>query len=78
MTARRMHQALESDPDPEAVLARFVDRMPATDEELRRQPLGNLPGGAVSGHAAAAVVLDSSEGGHKFAGKIVMAALAAN
>lgn len=43
MTARRMHQALESDPDPEAVLARFVDRMPATDEELLRQPLGNLP-----------------------------------
>lgn len=29
-------------------------------------------------NAAAAVVLDSGEGGHKFAGKIVMAALAAN
>jgi hypothetical protein len=43
MTARRMHQALEPDPDPEAVLARFLDGMPATDEELLRQPLGNLP-----------------------------------
>jgi hypothetical protein len=32
----------------------------------------------VSGHAVVAVVLDSSEGGHKSAGKIVMAALAAN
>ncbi|MFB8137371.1 hypothetical protein [Streptomyces mirabilis] len=42
-TARRMHLALESDPDPEAVLARFIDRLPATDEELLRQPLGNLP-----------------------------------
>ncbi|MET7727790.1 hypothetical protein [Streptomyces mirabilis] len=43
MTARRMHHALESDPDPEAVLVRIIDRLPATDEELLRQPLGNLP-----------------------------------
>ncbi|MFE4627814.1 hypothetical protein [Streptomyces mirabilis] len=42
-TARRMHLALESHRDPEAVLARFIDRLPATDEELLRQPLGNLP-----------------------------------
>jgi hypothetical protein len=32
----------------------------------------------VSGDAGAAVVLDSGESTHKFAGKIVMAALAAN
>ncbi|WP_371649981.1 hypothetical protein [Streptomyces mirabilis] len=38
-----MHLALESDPDPEAVLAQFIDTLPATDEELLRQPLGNLP-----------------------------------
>ncbi|MFK0025968.1 hypothetical protein [Streptomyces sp. NPDC090798] len=43
MTARRMHLALESDPDRKAVLARFVDRLPATDVELLRQPLGSLP-----------------------------------
>ncbi|MFC9633389.1 polysaccharide deacetylase family protein [Streptomyces mirabilis] len=43
MTARRMHQALESDPDPEAALERIIDRLPGTDEELLRQPLGNLP-----------------------------------
>ncbi|WP_369393248.1 hypothetical protein AB5J72_41120 [Streptomyces sp. CG1] len=43
MTAGRMHQALESDRDREAVLARFVDELPATDEELLRQLLANLP-----------------------------------
>ncbi|MER5917148.1 BlaI/MecI/CopY family transcriptional regulator [Streptomyces sp. NPDC001982] len=43
MTARRMHQALESDPDREAVLARFVDKLPATDEELLRRLLGIPP-----------------------------------
>ncbi|MEV6029164.1 BlaI/MecI/CopY family transcriptional regulator [Streptomyces sp. NPDC052036] len=43
MTARRMYQALESDPDREAVLARFVDKLPATDEELLRQLLRILP-----------------------------------
>ncbi|MGV9561251.1 BlaI/MecI/CopY family transcriptional regulator [Streptomyces sp. NPDC003480] len=43
MTARRIHRALESDPDREAVLARFVDTLPATDEELLRQLLGSLP-----------------------------------
>ncbi|MEV6945855.1 BlaI/MecI/CopY family transcriptional regulator [Streptomyces sp. NPDC051172] len=43
MTARRMRQALESDPDRQAVLARFVENLPATDEQLLRQLLGDLP-----------------------------------
>ncbi|MGW2692620.1 BlaI/MecI/CopY family transcriptional regulator [Streptomyces sp. NPDC001296] len=43
MTARRVHQAPESDPDREAVLARFVAKLPATDEELLRRLLGILP-----------------------------------
>jgi predicted transcriptional regulator len=43
MTARRMRQALESDPDREAVLARFVEDLPATDEQVLRRLLGDLP-----------------------------------
>ncbi|MGW1160874.1 BlaI/MecI/CopY family transcriptional regulator [Streptomyces sp. NPDC002513] len=42
-TARRMHQAQEPGPNREAVLARFVGNLPATDEELLRQLLGNVP-----------------------------------
>lgn len=40
MTARRMRQELEADSDPGAVLARFVDELPASDEELLRRLLG--------------------------------------
>lgn len=43
LTARRMRQVLESDPDREAVLSRFVEDLPARDEELLRQFLGDLP-----------------------------------
>ncbi|MFB7442033.1 BlaI/MecI/CopY family transcriptional regulator [Streptomyces mirabilis] len=43
LTARRMRQVLESDPDPEAVLSRFVEELPARDEQLLRQLLGDLP-----------------------------------
>lgn len=43
LTARRMRQVLESDPDPEAVLSRFVEDLPARDEQLLRQLLGDLP-----------------------------------
>ncbi|MEU1629175.1 BlaI/MecI/CopY family transcriptional regulator [Streptomyces sp. NPDC020096] len=45
LTARRMRQVMESDPDREAVLSRFVDDLSASDEELLRQLLGgDLPG----------------------------------
>jgi predicted transcriptional regulator len=40
LTARRMRQMLDSDPDREAVLTRFVDDLPAGDERLLRQLLG--------------------------------------
>lgn len=40
MTARRMRQVLDSDPDREAVLSRFVDDLSAGDEQLLRQLLG--------------------------------------
>lgn len=43
LTARRMRQVLESDPDREAVLARFVEDLPVRDEQLLRQLLGDLP-----------------------------------
>lgn len=43
LTARRMRQVLESDPDREAVLSRFVEDLPARDERLLRQLLGDLP-----------------------------------
>lgn len=43
MTARRMQQVLESDPDREAVLSRFVADLSADDERLLRQLLGDLP-----------------------------------
>jgi predicted transcriptional regulator len=43
LTARRMHQVLESDTDREAVLARFVKGLPAQDEQLLRHLLGDLP-----------------------------------
>ncbi|KOV59666.1 hypothetical protein ADK64_32725 [Streptomyces sp. MMG1121] len=44
VTARRMHQTPESDPDREAVLARSVDEPPATDEgPMRRQLPGTAP-----------------------------------
>lgn len=46
LTARRMRQVLESDPDREAVLTRFVDSLPARDEQLLRDLLGSdLPEG---------------------------------
>ncbi|MFL4908152.1 BlaI/MecI/CopY family transcriptional regulator [Streptomyces sp. MMS24-I2-30] len=44
LTARRMRQVLESDPDREAVLVRFVGDLTARDEQLLRQLLGDLPG----------------------------------
>jgi predicted transcriptional regulator len=43
LTARRMRQVLESDPDREAVLSRFVEDLPARDEQLLRQLLDDLP-----------------------------------
>lgn len=43
LTARRMRRVLESDPDREAVLTRFVQDLSAQDEELLRQLLGDLP-----------------------------------
>ncbi len=43
LTARRMRQVLESDPDRKAVLSRFVEDLPARDEELLRRLLGDLP-----------------------------------
>jgi predicted transcriptional regulator len=43
LTARRMRQVLESDPDREAVLTRFVEDLSTRDEELLRQLLGDLP-----------------------------------
>ncbi|QMU79945.1 BlaI/MecI/CopY family transcriptional regulator [Streptacidiphilus sp. PB12-B1b] len=46
LTARRMRQVLESDPDRQAVLSRFVEDLPAGDEQLLRQLLGaDLPEG---------------------------------
>ncbi|WP_236655476.1 BlaI/MecI/CopY family transcriptional regulator [Streptacidiphilus carbonis] len=46
LTARRMRQVLESDSDREAVLTRFVDCLPAGDEQLLRHLLGaDLPEG---------------------------------
>jgi predicted transcriptional regulator len=46
LTARRMRQVLESDPDRRAVLTRFVDSLPARDEQLLRHLLGaDLPEG---------------------------------
>ncbi|MGW7008524.1 BlaI/MecI/CopY family transcriptional regulator [Streptomyces sp. NPDC054933] len=45
MTARRMRQVLDSDPDREAVLSHFVSDLSADDEQLLRQMLGgDLPG----------------------------------
>lgn len=43
LTARRMRQVLDSDPDREAVLSRFVDELSSRDETLLRQLLGHLP-----------------------------------
>jgi predicted transcriptional regulator len=43
LTARRMRQVLESDPDRDEVLARFVKDLPTRDERLLRQLLGDLP-----------------------------------
>lgn len=39
MTARRMRQALDADPDRRAVLARFVDDLSLGDEEILRNLL---------------------------------------
>lgn len=43
LTARRMRQVLDSDPDREAVLSRFVEDLSARDEGLLRRLLGDLP-----------------------------------
>jgi predicted transcriptional regulator len=43
LTARRMRQVLESDSDRAAVLSRFVQDLPARDEQLLRQFLAGLP-----------------------------------
>ena len=40
LTARRMTQMLDAEPDREAVLARFVSGLSGTDEELLRRMLG--------------------------------------
>ncbi len=40
LTARRMRQALDADPDRHAVLARFVDDLSLGDEEILRGLLG--------------------------------------
>ena len=40
LAARRMRRELESDPDREAVLSRFVENLPTTDERLLRHLLG--------------------------------------
>ena len=46
LAARRLTQLLDAEPDREAVLARFVSSLPATDEELLRRMLaeGDGPG----------------------------------
>lgn len=44
LTARRMRQVLDSDPDRQAVLSHFVGGLSAGDEQLLRQLLGDLPG----------------------------------
>ena len=41
LTARRMRQVLDADPDRHAVLARFVDDLAAGDEEILRHLLGS-------------------------------------
>jgi len=41
LTARRMAQMLDAEPDREAVLARFVSGLSGSDEELLRQMLGD-------------------------------------
>jgi predicted transcriptional regulator len=41
LTARRMRQVLDADPDRHAVLARFVDDLGAGDEEILRHLLGS-------------------------------------
>jgi predicted transcriptional regulator len=43
LTARRMRQAMESDPDRKAVLSRFVDDLSAADEALLRHLLDGGP-----------------------------------
>jgi len=43
LTARRMRQVLESDPDRAAVLTRFVEDLSARDEELLRRLLADAP-----------------------------------
>lgn len=43
LTARRMRQVMESDADRAAVLTRFVEDLPAGDEQMLRQLLGDLP-----------------------------------
>jgi predicted transcriptional regulator len=44
LAARRMRTVLEERTDREAVLARFVDSLSGTDEDLLRQLLGAAPG----------------------------------
>ncbi|HEY2639559.1 MAG TPA: BlaI/MecI/CopY family transcriptional regulator [Streptosporangiaceae bacterium] len=41
LAARRMRGVLEAEPDREAVLARFVSGLSATDEQLLRRMLGD-------------------------------------
>jgi predicted transcriptional regulator len=47
LTALRMRQALEADPDRKAVLSRFVDHLSSEDESLLRQLLDPENAGAV-------------------------------
>jgi predicted transcriptional regulator len=44
MAARRMSQALESEPDRDAVLTRFVDQLSPQDEALFRRIFGEQGG----------------------------------
>jgi predicted transcriptional regulator len=42
VTARQMHRLLDTDEDREGVLARFVDRLSADDEQLLARLLGQM------------------------------------
>ncbi|MER6569581.1 hypothetical protein ABT288_26185 [Streptomyces sp. NPDC001093] len=61
-------------PDPEAVLARLVDKLPATDEECCGSGWAVCP----RSDDVAASVMPGSGQGHKFAGKTVTAVHAAS
>ena len=51
LAARRMTRVLDSEPDREAVLARFVSGLSDRDEDLLRRMLGETPTRPDPGHA---------------------------